>query len=348
MVQEFSYPSGSSKATHWVKVDGDKITCRCRGFNTPKKCWHVRDVAEKLGRELDISAFGARLGPPTGVEEKPVVTRAPASTSIVGSFIKPMLASALDESQSIQDFIGRPGWILEEKYNGHRRIVHVAEGGHVTLWARSGRRHDDDPRHIVNACRFLAPGTYDGELYLPGGQCTDTTAGVTEHRLKLALFDILKVGEVSAMSRTGAYRRELLEFAGRELEGDDVHIAPQFPVTAEGLDAIWARGGEGAIVKKTSVVYSPGRRIKEWVKFKKEGSAEAIITGFDKGSYGPQSVVVAVDRHGREVRVKSKNDKWRADFAKNPESFKGRTLVFSYQEKTRTGGYFHPMADHIL
>lgn len=66
LVLRESFPSKSEPGEkHWVSVyDDDTISCSCRGFSTPSKCWHVRKVAKNLGRVLDLSTWGASLGPP--------------------------------------------------------------------------------------------------------------------------------------------------------------------------------------------------------------------------------------------------------------------------------------------
>jgi|SRR6185503_6503709 len=59
------YLSSDGETKHWVVVyDDDSISCSCRGFSTPSKCWHVKKEAKDMGLELDISTWGAKLGPP--------------------------------------------------------------------------------------------------------------------------------------------------------------------------------------------------------------------------------------------------------------------------------------------
>ena len=62
MIQEFLYPSKSSDETHRVLLYEDgTLSCSCRGYSTPNKCWHLRDAAKKQGKELEIGTYGARL-----------------------------------------------------------------------------------------------------------------------------------------------------------------------------------------------------------------------------------------------------------------------------------------------
>jgi ATP-dependent DNA ligase len=362
--QQFKYPSSSSKTTvHTVNVyEDDRISCSCRGFSTPNKCWHVKDAAEvKLGRALVIDTFGAYLGDPLDgclqpKAEESVVFRSDLFSGIAreergstNGFIDPMLASALKEGKSITDYTRHH--ILEIKYDGHRLIIVVYADGEVLCWKRSGKSYTPPP-HLLKLLRQLAPGTYDGEIYVPGGTSTDVPNKLLQTKLVIALFDILKVGDQSCMDLPGRERRQLLEVATSKLncQEERVHVAPQFGVTQAGLQAIWDRGGEGAVVKDVNATYHPGKRVPEWIKFKKQQAVVVTITGFEAGSLGPHSVIVAVDEHGVEVTCKTLNDEWRDDFrcGRGAAYFVGRKLVISYQEKTRDGRYRHPMADHLL
>lgn len=254
-----------------------------------------------------------------------------------------MLASALPEGRTIRDYTG-DGWILEEKYDGHRLLLEVCNGT-VIARSRAGNARVL-PTHLRAQCEILAPGTYDGELYLPGGCSTDVTALDKQHLLHLVLFDMLTVGDQSAMHLPAVERRTLLDAAC--CDSATLYRSPQFAVSEKGLKAIWARGGEGAVIKKIDATYRKGKRVKEWIKFKCAGAAKVTITGFKAGSLGPHSVIIAQDAHCMEVQVKTLNDDWRANFATTADAQIGRTLVISYQEKTRDGRYRHPMADHLL
>jgi ATP-dependent DNA ligase len=267
--------------------------------------------------------------------------------AVTASFISPMLACALPEGKTIDDY--RDGWMLEEKYDGHRVIIHVSEERHVTVWSRQGNVKTL-PFHLVSALKKLPGCTADGEMYIPGGISTDVTDKLRQHELKIVLFDLLAVGAQEAMTLASSHRRRLLLTAAERLEGNAVTVAPQFPVSAEGLQQIWDRGGEGAVIKR-DCTYRAGKRVKEWIKFKREQAAEGTVIGFVAGKEAgstPHSIIVALDRHGVEVRMKSLNDAWRAAFATRSHEVLGKTIVFSYQERTRDGRYRHPMADHII
>jgi ATP-dependent DNA ligase len=363
-MQTFKFPSRSSGAEHTVTVGANnKIVCTCRGFDTPGQCWHVREVADKLGIPSHARSKTPPLpwaAQPTTIVPERVTHEHMNGVSTTQRFIEPMLASALKETQSIEDFADADH-VLEVKYDGHRMIVHVSPDRIVTAWARSGIARILS-RHIINHAVFLAPGIYDGELFIPNGTSTDVTDLKLLHKHKLVLFDILSVYAPQDHGRTDAegyrstldlalkYRRDLLELAMSKVPAPldpEIFIAPQYAVTVEKLNELWDRGEEGAIIKDLRATYEPERRVKHWVKFKKELSAEVVVTSYKAGKLGPHSRIMAKDKHGVVVNVKTLNDMWRAAFARSPEFFIGQVLVISYQQKTDDGRYRHPRADHF-
>lgn len=334
----YRFPSRSSDAVHTVTVEHGRITCTCRGFSTPSRCWHVREVAEKEGINL---AHPVSTTPSLFGDDAPQAN----------GFIEPMLARALPDGQTIDDYAS-DDYILEEKYDGHRLIVRLS-AGEVFAFSRAAKTRVLPP-HLREALRLVAPGTYDGELYIPGHTSTDVTRVDRQHQLRLVLFDILNVDGAHGAGRNtidipGHERRLLLEEAVSLIDHTDVvFAAPRCAVSDAGLQEIWDRGGEGAIIKRVNARYRPGKRVPEWIKFKKQQAATVRITGFKAGKYGPHSVICGTDSEGIEVQVKSRNDEWRHMFAVNPSAYIGRLLVISYQVRTRDGRYRHPMADHFL
>lgn len=375
-VTKVNYSSDSSPDTvHTVNIyDDGRISCSCRGFRSPKKCWHVRKEAEKLGKALNISTFGATLididpNAPVFVEPvkvvkprkvkakqatlpvdddvEPVMPQQPTFLTApkVNGFIEPMCASALKDGDKLENY-SNDQHVMELKVDGHRMVVEVSTDG-VWAWSRAEKSRML-PTHIIQQLRLLPPGTYDGELFFPGGTSTDVTRLDIQHLLKLVFFDMLRVGSESCMDRPATERRALLEMALTPLTNDSVSIIAQFPVSREALQEIWDAGGEGVIIKNTKIKYAPGKRSREWIKFKQELLMEVEIVGFEEGSLGPHSVILGRAADGTETRCKALNDAWRAMFLADWQSFIGRTLVLTFQQRTNTGSPRHPMADHIL
>jgi hypothetical protein len=366
-MKTYKYKSSSGDKDHTTTLHDDgRITCTCRGYRSPSKCWHVGDVAEKNNIPtharsntspkpallFDYQEEGVKeleSSPSFGLREGDEITIGKSALMLE---VEPMLASALKEGMTIASFTG-PNWILEIKYDGHRMII-VVRHGNVTASARSGNARLL-PKHLQEQLVFLPAGVYDGELYIPGHTHTDVVRLDLQDKLHLVLFDILYLEDpdtgdmLECMSRPHSYRRQLLEASMREVEDHTVlYIAPQHPVSAQHLQEIWDAGGEGVIVKDITLVYEPGRRHKRWVKFKKEQNTEVVVKGFLPGLLGPHSRIQAIDQHGKEVKSKVLNDHWRAVFATKADMFIDQPMIMTYTEKTRTGGYQHPRCDHFV
>jgi ATP-dependent DNA ligase len=144
-----------------------------------------------------------------------------------------------------------------------------------------------------------------------------------------------------------------------------VQLAPITPVnTWEEVyalrDEVWARDGEGLILKRMDAPYTIGKRPKNtWIKIKKLQSALFTVTGFtpsrgqinDRGPYGMTKLV---DEDGIETQVKTKNDAQCREFereaaligitGKHPRI--GQKLWCEYQERTPDMEYRHIRWDH--
>jgi bifunctional non-homologous end joining protein LigD len=252
--------------------------------------------------------------------------------------IQPMLASALPEGKDVTDF-HRDEWCLERKYDGHRVIIELAQR-EVRAWARSGKARQLPP-HIIASLNGES-GVYDGELYVPDGTSTDVTALHLQSRLRLVLFDTMG----AYVTLPGYERRKILQASTRC--GGSVALSEQYEPSVEALHAIWAAGGEGAILKHLASPYQPGRRSKSWVKLKRHEAAELTIVGWQPGTTGAHCVALLQDDEGIETGVKILNDSLRAQVELDPGSFIGRRLVIMFQERTRAGQYRHGVWDHLL
>ena len=382
-VQTFKFKSRSEDTEHTVTVGANgHLHCTCRGFKTPSRCWHVRDVADQLGlpqsSRSNTKSLALPLEESVASDQSPAPPKAWASHEEQRAFkvakdmlvngtstevprgitrftphpgcVEPMLGRALKEGESIDQYTGRAGWTLEEKYDGHRVIVFVDEKRIPRMWSRDNNPRDIS-RHLVNALQYLAPGLYDGELFIPGKSSTDVTRRDLLHKHRLVLFDVLFVynpddGEYhGCMHYSLRSRREHLTVAMSRIVHGEVFQAPWRDAHPIHLNEIWSRGGEGVMLKLDTEAYAPGRR--QWIKFKKEEIGRGKITGFKAGKLGPCAIVCARDEHGIDVQCKARDTRMRHAFEANPNSFINKTLVFSYQQKTADGRYRHPMADHI-
>ena len=334
-METFTHTSQSTPGKEYTTTihDDGAVTCTCPGFIFRRKCRHIA-----------VSRDWAKTR-----ETSPVATG-----SEVTNFISPMLARALPAGKTIEDYMTED-WVMEEKHDGHRLIIDTR---HTILAYSRGGKVRELPEPIIAMLREMPPGIYDGELIVPGGTSTDVKALDKQDQLQLVLFDILELRGDNFRDEDQIIRRDYLLEAWKEIGADDQHLSAvakkmpvtvtaQHTVTPEVLQSIWDRGGEGVMVKNLGQTYLEGKRVPGWIKFKKLSAAELTVTGFEEGKNGPHSTILLRDDDGIDCRVKTRNADWLRDFETQAQSFIGRRLVISYQEKTRDGKYRHPMADHF-
>lgn len=264
-------------------------------------------------------------------------------------FVEPMLGRPLKEGQSIEEYENRVDWSMEEKYDGWRVQVHVNERQIPTMTTRDQNRVSI-PAHLLNALRSLPAGVYDGEVFILGKTHTDVRRLDLKHHWKLVLFDVTMVRMPDGQYQTTWHiplrgRRQLLGFALSKTSHPDLFQSPVYIVSRTRLNAIWAAGGEGVMLKNDLETYQPGAR--RWIKFKKEQHTPVRITGFKTGKMGPCSVVCGVDENGIKVQCKTLDAKMRAAFEANPDSFVGRTLMIAFTTRTSSGRFQHPRAEYL-
>lgn len=281
-------------------------------------------------------------------------------------FTEPMLASPPDRLI----FTSPTEWMAEEKYDGIRLLVSVAEDGSdlfgssdVRAWSREGNLQAL-PSHVVAALRALPSGIYDGELYVPGKRSYGAKALANSKDLVLAIFDVLDLLGTSTLTRPYSERRAFLaEMAragrlGMNIEGDTNRTHPLVlawaqPITGRAevaalAERVWARDGEGLILKRTSSPYRPGKRSRDWVKIKQLRTAVLRVTGFLSQKRGPCSVTCLVDSDGNSTTVATAAGRLKelAIIAAAPQHYIGRLLRIEYQERTQPDdGYRHPRWD---
>lgn len=280
------------------------------------------------------------------------------------SFISPMMAKPLPK-----DFEPEPGeWVAEEKLDGHRIITCVDDrpadlfGDRVT---RAWSRYERDrvlPPHIRASLELLPNGVYDGELLVPGERSYGTVVLENSDKLVYVVFDVLVLLDRDLVSSaTYDERRAFLAEIFRNLTGEECQFKG---VGVDGLqfawsepiscmhdvhslrDDVWARDGEGLILKNRESLYVPGKRPKNaWYKIKQLRTSVLTVVEFRQGRMGPNSIVLLRDDDGCETTVKWKNYEELDRIDADPQSFVGRKLRIEFQERTPDGSYRHPRWD---
>lgn len=347
MIITREFESSSSSAIYHAQFDTDtrQGSCDCPAWRFKKTgqdraCKHTRQLAAETVRSIDGSTtLAASLAP------------APAAPGCrPAACIKPMLASAMTDGATLDDFTG-PEWVLEEKFDGHRVLVRKSGDG-LDAWSRPRAGSDpitrELPPHVAAALAQLPAGVYDGELLVPGGTSSDVTRLDKQRELRFVVFDVLEVMGESTTGKTYAERRELLALALAHATDDQTLDMPRTEaVSLEAVKRIWSRGGEGAIVKRLASHYRAGWRSPEWVKVKRHAAAELTITGFTAGKCGPYSIANLRADDGRETTVKTLDNATRDDIAKDPARYIGARLVVAFIEQTSKGNFRHITWDHI-
>lgn len=244
--------------------------------------------------------------------------------------IKPMLAEKLDKAM-VHDW---HDWVAEEKYDGHRRIIHVdAAAGTVKAYSRPRKARDGQmlesplPPHVVAAFLYLTVhgfgfdrAIFDGEE-LAGDTATDVRRLDLVNERRFVVFDLLQLGSQSLMSEPNHDRRGILEvgFAkAKKLDPKALQLAVRWPLTSQQdvlrlARTIWKAGGEGLILKHTMSLYHAGQRRADWVKIKKLEHFTLTVVGFEatRGTVmkrGPFAIVRLRDEDGNETTCKTKDD----------------------------------------
>lgn len=298
-------------------------------------------------------------------------------------FIKPMLASPLKF-----DFAAtaKPGeWIAEEKFDGIRLVVEVDRETPADLlsdytvrsWSRDGIIHAM-PAHLRTAFGTMPTGIYDCELHVPKARSFGATRLDHAHKLEVAVFDLLGLLGEETMSLTLASRRELLTAMFVRRSADDciklseARIISSFADVETFRDEVWARDGEGLILKKLDTTYRAGKRDKSWIKIKQLKSAAMTVVGFAASTgqienRGDYAMVIVKDERGMLTSVKTRNNDWldkltregagqmrefqkmrigsRPMLVNTKHPRVGSLLRIEYQEKTLDGSYRHPRWD---
>jgi ATP-dependent DNA ligase len=349
-MQSFQFPSSSNPNKQYTTVvnDDGKLTCDCPGWTVrrgdqPRQCKHTKSLAKDkpIAVKGEYVYLGAAPAAPVSIPALPTSDRPPA----------PMLASAITDLVTGTAFDAQySGWLMEEKYDGHRVQVVVKERT-VRAWSRPRAGEvaleRSLPSPVSQAFLRLPDGIYDGELWLPGGKSSDVARKELQEQLVFVLFDLLEVEGRSWREQLYLNRRQALNLLGTMVEGTPIQVAEVVACTWANVQRIWDAGGEGVILKRPDSTYQPGMRSPSWLKVKKEAAAILTIIGFEAGKLGPNSVILLRDADGVKTSVKVLDNATLRMIDANPPSFVGRTLVVKYNERTKDGKYRHIRFDHL-
>jgi hypothetical protein len=357
---------GHYTVTH---ADNGVLACDCPTWVYAQQlhdCRHVRDVVEQqqwvVERRGDYLFVGAPLTVAPDFDILIAVGQEAMTMTTTATILDGMKASAMVDAKwsylltdgrtdaaKFDATFANGGWTMDEKLDGHRCLVRVA-GTEVTTPLRSVTL----PDHIVTVLRKLPDGVYDGELLVPGGVSTDVPNLACRTELIYAVFDLLECNGESTLRMTQVDRRTVLEMCLRFVPDQSaVLLVAQFDPTWAAVEAVWARGGEGVILKRKASLYKPGWRSPDWLKVKRLEQHTVTVTGFEAGSLGPTAVVLFKFDDGTVGRCKNLNAVELAASSTDPSAYVGRRLVVQCQQRMKgSRAPRHPMmlgyeADHL-
>jgi ATP-dependent DNA ligase len=184
------------------------------------------------------------------------------------------------------------GWAYEPKYDGFRALAFV-DGSEHFLQSRNGKPlaryfpelDFPDGRYILDGELVILDG--DGREVFDALQNRIHPAESRIERLsketpaRFRAFDVLAIGDESALDNTFEQRRAALE---KLLEGfDDPGSVELTPLASEPAGAEdWLAGGEGVIAKRLDSRYLQGER-KAMVKIKRLRTIDAVVAGWRPG-----------------------------------------------------------------
>jgi ATP-dependent DNA ligase len=356
-----------------------------------RECKHTKRFISKHGLRVEVrgdywyAATSQSGAPVPQVHPAPFATNKPKAeptdgrkrfktiampTSDINPFVDPMLAAPFPEGQTLENFLSNGDvdlWAMEEKFDGERKIVAKLADGTIKSWSRprsqkgGGKREPivfELPPHIKAVFAAILPSStsVDGELFIPGGISSAVRKGTNAGTERFVVFDVVVLLGQSTIVHSYDFRRELLtELFSRETatEQDIVTLAESVKPSLKFLNNIWAKNGEGAILKRRAAKYQPGQRSRDCIKIKAgsgapAGSARMVITGYKKGELGPKSVILLrnpLDNSETKVASMGGGAELVKDIHANGDKYIGRECRIEYQFRTDDGSYRHPRWD---
>jgi bifunctional non-homologous end joining protein LigD len=196
----------------------------------------------------------------------------------------PMLATLEDEKNMARG----SGWEYEIKWDGYRILARVA-GGEAELRTRKGQNYT---ARFANVSKELVKALKTPDCVLDGEVCAlDEEGRPSFSAMQQAkagtpivyyVFDLLEVEGEPVIDLPLSERRDRLrELLDRRYH--TVQLSEGFDDGPALLAAARERRLEGVMGKKLDSRYLPGKRSRDWLKFKTHGEQELVIAGYTRG-----------------------------------------------------------------
>lgn len=393
---------GSSRNAYvvFLREDG-RISCDCMGWvrkrpNQGRSCKHTKEIAKLFttvqARDdgefvLDDTLINQSITGGPAVISKPSISASPVIPATSPTVFKPVLgggaatpeqlaeakdilgyrsltlATAMPADKTFADYCNDEWW-MEEKYDGQRCLVRVAQGV-VSAWSRAGRDNKGNTRdglkrdlapQIIEDLRYLPDGYYDGEIIVKGDGISSDVARIDNRASTLfVIFDILESEGTDITEDTYQFRRSVLlspNIFNVIVRQNSLDLSERYIPSQTRLDEIWAAGGEGVVLKHKDSIYN-GSRNYQWIKVKQHDDLTAEIIGFEDSKINGQkdAIILYAFEHPTLGRIESKckvlNNEWSRRIAAG-DIHVGTMIEVSYQILLPSGKPRHGMAKRIV
>jgi bifunctional non-homologous end joining protein LigD len=207
-----------------------------------------------------------------------------------------------------------PGWAFELKWDGVRAIAALRPDRGTRLFARKGNEITIAYPELAGLAAALEgrSAVLDGEITVLDEKGRPSFKALAERmhvrdagraaRLSRSLpvtyliFDILELDGVELCARPYTERRAVLDTLG--LAGDRWLAPPYFDDGKATMGAAEEYNLEGVVAKRRSALYRPGTRSPDWVKVKREHTAEFVVGAYRPGARALGALLVGVPGPG--------------------------------------------------
>lgn len=305
-------------------------------------------IAKAFGRKLDAVRQANMFTGDIGATA--LLAKSDALTSAKMALFQPfafMLAQPEEDPAEIVAALGTDA-LADDKYDGIRAQIHTDGSAEVRIYSRTLDNVTHRFPEIETAARALGRSVIlDGEIVafsdrvLPFaiiqkrlGRREVSAKLMSEAPVVYFAFDLLYLDGEPLFE---VPLRERLARLRDIVRGDAVRLSEQSPIhdaahVDELFDAARGRANEGLVVKDPDSIYTPGRRGKSWLKYKKAlATLDCVVTAAQWGNGKRRAVLsdltFAVLKDGELVNIgKAYSGLTDAEIAETTEHFKKTTI----------------------
>lgn len=273
--------------------------------------------------------------------------------------ISPMLIAQMQEPFNADN------WIYELKLDGCRCIGYFDQNGTCLRNKRNLELLPRFPELKELHCSVSERTVLDGELVVLQNGVPDffelqrrtlltdrfkIEMAAARHPASFVAYDCLYGGSRSIMDRPLLERKELLQTSVRE--NGQIAVSRYIPTDGIGLfRAANEKELEGVVAKRSDSLYYPGKRTKDWIKFKRMADEEFVVCGYIKKNAKTFSIILGKYHNGTylykghvtlgvtKAAVSQLKESGTMPFASLPADSGNESAIWVYPDKVCTMEY---------